>query len=139
MNSSSEKHESNEIVLEPMYRLPALIILTGVPIFLTPLPIWIGVLISSFGFFLLLQTFTLRIKFTDKDLIVLQLGKEIRRFPYENWVAWRIFFPQLPGILYFRETASPHLLPIIFDKKMLELQLKLHLGNLEINNKKEIN
>ncbi|KGG18032.1 putative membrane protein [Prochlorococcus sp. MIT 0602] len=42
--------------------------------------------------------------------------------------------PQLPGILYFRETASPHLLPILFDKTMLESQLKLRVGSLEIKN-----
>ncbi|KGG14331.1 putative membrane protein [Prochlorococcus sp. SS52] len=65
----------------------------------------------------------------------MQLGKEIRCFPFKNWLAWRIFLPQLPGILYFRETASPHLLPILFDRTMLETQLKLRVGSKEITQK----
>ena len=132
MNSSSKANKSEEVTLEPMHRLPLLIIVLGFPILLAPLPIWIAIAVSSFGLFLLIQSFTLKIKFNSEDLIVLQLGKEIRRFPFKNWVAWRIFLPQLPGILYFRETASPHLLPILFDKTMLESQLKLRVGSLEI-------
>ena len=131
-NSSSSMDNSEEIVLIPMYRLPLLIIFLGTPIFLTPLPHSIGIGIIIFGLFLLIQSFTLRIKFTSEDLIVLQLGKEIRRFPYEKWIAWRIFLPELPGILYFREIASPHLLPILFDREMLEKQLRIHVGSKEI-------
>ena len=37
------------------------------------------------------------------DLIVMQLGNELRRFPFKNWIAWRIILPELPGFLYFRE------------------------------------
>ena len=132
MELLSKEGKNKEVILKPMHRLPILIILIGFCILLSPLPLWSGVLTSLFGFFLLIQSFTLRIKFTSDDLIVLQLDKEIRRFPFENWIAWRIFFPQLPGILYFRETASPHLLPILFDRLELEKQLKSHVGNLEI-------
>ena len=82
--------------------------------------------------FLLIQSYTLKIKLTSKDFIVLQLGKEIRRFPLKNWLSWRILLPQLPGILYFRETASPHLLPVLFDIDMLKSQLQLRVGSLEI-------
>ena len=132
MNDSPTIDNSETVILKPMHRLPFLIILIGFPILLTPLPIWIGIIISIFGLFLLIQSFTLQLKFTSKDLIVLQLGTEIRRFPFKNWIAWKIFLPQLPGILYFRETASPHLLPILFDREMLENQLKLHVGSKEI-------
>ncbi len=134
MSSSSNKDTSDEVILKPMYRLPVLIILTGLIILLTPAAKWIALTISIFGLFLLIQSFTLKLKFTSKDLIVLQLDKEIRRFPYDQWLAWRIFFPKLPGILYFRETASPHLLPILFDKEMLESQLRERVGSLEIRN-----
>ena len=134
MSSSSNKDTSDEVILKPMYRLPVLIILTGLIILLTPAAKWIALTISIFGIFLLIQSLTLKLKFTSKDLIVLQLGKEIRSFPYQQWLAWRIFFPKLPGILYFRETASPHLLPILFDEAMLESQLRSRVGSLEIRN-----
>ena len=67
-------------------------------------------------------------------LFVLQLGRQLRCFPFKDWLAWRIFLPGLPGILYFREQASPHLLPILFDIEMLEQQLKLRVGSKEITN-----
>ena len=134
MSSSSKKDTSDEVILKPMYRLPILIILTGLIILITPAAKWIAITINIFGLFLLIQSFTLKLKFTSKDLIVLQLGKGIRRFPYHQWLSWRIFFPKLPGILYFRETASPHLLPILFDEEMLESQLRQRVGSLEIRN-----
>lgn len=134
MSSSSNQETTQEVVLAPMQRLPLLIIFTGLSILLTPLATWIPISISSFGFFLLIQSFTLKLKFTQKDLVVLQLGKEIRRFPFDQWISWKIFFPKLPGILYFREKASPHLLPILFDESSLESQLKLRVGSLEIKN-----
>ena len=134
MSSSSNKDTSDEVILKPMYRLPILIILTGLIILMTPAAKWIALTINIFGLFLLIQSFTLKLKFTSKDLVVLQLGKEIRRFPFNQWIAWRIFLPKLPGILYFRETASPHLLPILFDEAMLESQLKARVGSLEITN-----
>ena len=134
MDQSSTSKKDQEVILTPMHRLPTLIILIGIGIFFTPLPSWPAISTGIFGLFLLIQSFTLRIKFTSKDLIVLQLHKEIRRFPFKEWIAWRVFLPQLPGILYFRETASPHLLPILFDRIMLENQLRLHVGSLEIKN-----
>ena len=134
MTSASKKESSDEVVLKAMYRLPFLIILAGLIILLTPAVKWLGLTISIFGLFLLIQSLTLKLKFTSKDLVVLQLDKEIRRFPFDQWLAWRIFFPKLPGILYFREKASPHLLPILFDKEMLESQLRLRIGSLEIKN-----
>ncbi|AAQ00450.1 MULTISPECIES: DUF3119 family protein [Prochlorococcus] len=135
MKSSSPTDNAEVVILEPMYRLPLLIILIGIFSLISPFQTWIGITISSFGLFLLIQSFTLRLKFTSEDLIVMQLGKEIRCFPFKNWLAWRIFLPQLPGILYFRETASPHLLPILFDRTMLETQLKLRVGSKEITQK----
>ena len=127
----------DELILKPMHRLPVLIIFIGLSILLIPLSKWFGITIAIFGFFLLIQSFTLKIKFTTDEFIVLQLGKQIRCFPFKNWLAWRLFLPGLPGILYFREQASPHLLPILFDKDMLEKQLKLRVGSLEIKSTKD--
>ena len=90
-----------------------------------------GKALYSFGFFLLIQSFILRLEFTPNDLVVFQFGRELRRFPYKNWLAWRLFLPELPGIFYFREEASPHLLPILFNPTALTNQLRLRLGHLE--------
>ena len=63
----------------------------------------------------------------------MQLGRELRRFPFKNWISWRILLAQLPGFLYFREEASPHLLPILFEVNSLKEQLRLRVGGLEID------
>ena len=135
MNSENSLDQES-VILPPSYRLPILIIFTGLLFLITPFNPWPTIIISSFGFFLLLQSFTLKLKFTNDDLIVMQLGNELRRFPFKNWIAWRIILPQLPGFLYFREEASPHLLPILFEVKSLKEQLRLRVKDLEI--KKEV-
>ena len=131
--NSKNSFDKDSLILSPSYRLPIFIILAGLLFLITPFHPWPTILISSFGFFLFLQSFTLKLKFTKDDLIVLQLGNELRRFPFKNWIAWRIIFPQLPGFLYFREEASPHLLPILFDVNSLKEQLRLRVKNLEID------
>ena len=124
--------EKDSVILPSSYRLPIFIIFFGLLFLITPIHPWPTILISSFGFFLLLQSFTLKLKFTKDDLIVLQLGKELRRFPFKNWIAWKILLPKLPGFLYFREEASPHLLPILFEVNSLKEQLRLRVKDLEI-------
>ena len=130
--TSKNSLDKDCVILLPSYRLPIFIILLGFLFLITPLKPWPTIIISSFGLFLLLQSFTLKLKFTKEDLIVMQLGNELRRFPFKNWIAWRIILPQLPGFLYFREEASPHLLPILFDVNSLREQLRLRVKELEI-------
>ncbi len=124
--------DKDSVTLSPSYRLPIIIIVLGLLFLITPFHPWPTIVISSFGFFLLLQSFTLKLKFTKEDLIVMQMGKELRRFPFKNWIAWRIVLPKLPGFLYFREEASPHLLPILFDVNALKKELRLKVKDLEI-------
>ncbi len=131
MNSENPL-EKDSVILSPSYRLPIFIILIGLLFLTTPFQPWPTILISSFGFFLLLQSFTLKLKFTNEHLVVMQLGNELRRFPFKNWISWRIILPQLPGFLYFREEASPHLLPILFEVNSLKEQLRLRVKELEI-------
>ncbi len=130
--TSKNPLDKDSVILSPSYRLPIFIILIGLLFFITPFHPWPTIIISSFGFFLLLQSFTLKLKFTNDDLIVMQLGNELRRFPFKNWIAWKIILPQLPGFLYFREEASPHLLPILFEVDSLKEQLRLRVKDLEI-------
>ena len=135
---TSENSTDNEsVTLSPSYRLPIFIIFFGLLFLITPFNPWPTIVISSFGFFLLLQSFTLKIKFTKEDFIVMQLGNELRRFPFKNWIAWKIILPKLPGFLYFREEASPHLLPIIFEVNSLKKQLRLRVKELEIKKQVE--
>jgi len=130
--TSNNPLDKDSVILLPSYRLPIFIILFGLLFLITPFHPWPTIIISSFGFFLLLQSFTLKLKFTKDDLIVMQLGNELRRFPFKNWIAWRLILPQLPGFFYFREEASPHLLPILFDVNSLREQLRLRVKDLEI-------
>ena len=91
---------------------------------------WLAVALVLFGGFLLLQARLLRLDFTDTALLVYRGEREIRRFPYATWLGWRLFWPGLPVLLYFREERSIHLLPVLFDAAALQEQLKRHLAHL---------
>lgn len=84
---------------------------------------WLGLAMLAFAAFLMVQTAVLRLCFCAEALLVLRSGKEIRRFPYEEWLSWRLFFPALPVLFYFREQKSVHLLPVLFDASALQAQL----------------
>ena len=122
----------DSVTIAPSFQLPIILILLSFSLLFLKIGSLPTIISASFSFFLLLQSFTLRIKITQEDFIVLQLGKEIRRFPFKNWLTWKLFFPSLPGIFYFREKSSPHLLPILFDPEQLRNQLKDRVGDLEI-------
>ena len=130
MNSKSESKDS--VTISPSFQLPIILIVLSFMLLFLNIGILPTIVSASFSFFLLLQAFTLRINITREDFIVLQLGKEIRRFPFKNWIAWKLFLPDLPGIFYFRETNSPHLLPILFNPKQLKEELLKKVDSLEI-------
>ena len=130
-NLSKKTMREGSVILSPNPRLPLIITALGLmvlPLPFHPLP---SLLISGFGLALLIQTLTLRLEFNSEAMVVWQLGRVLRSFPFKEWLAWRLFLPELPGILYFREEASPHLLPILFDRKSLENQLRKRVGSLE--------
>ena len=129
------KNANNEdsVTISPSFQLPIILIALSFSLLFLKIGLYPTIISASFSFFLLLQSFTLRIKITSDDFIVLQFGKEIRRFPFKNWLTWKLFLPSLPGIFYFREKSSPHLLPILFNSEQLRNQLKDKVGELEIN------
>ena len=131
MIKKSKTEES--VTIAPSFQLPIILIALSFSLLFLKIGLYPTIISASFSFFLLLQTFTLRIKISQDDFIVLQLGKEIRRFPFKNWLTWKLFLPSLPGIFYFREKSSPHLLPILFNPEQLRNQLKDKVGELEIN------
>tara|TARA_Y100001968_G_C19172396_1_gene626310 strand:- start:303 stop:701 length:399 start_codon:yes stop_codon:yes gene_type:complete len=122
----------NSITISPDFKLPIILIFLSFMLLFLQISIWPTVISGSFSFFLLLQTVTLRIKINQADFIVLQYGKEIRRFPFENWISWKFFFTGLPIIFYFRETSSPHLLPVLFNPNQLRDALLNRVELLEI-------
>ena len=122
----------DSVTISPSFQLPLILIALSFLLLFLNIGTYPTIISASFSFFLLLQAFTLRIKISQDDFIVLQLGKEIRRFPFKNWLTWKLFLPTLPGIFYFREKSSPHLLPILFNPEQLRDQLKDKVGELEI-------
>ena len=123
------------VTLKPDARLPLLVVVLGAALLPLPLHPWPTLVVVLFGVFLLIQTASLRLEFEDRALIVWQNSRELRRFPYDQWLTWRLFAPWLPGLLYFRETQSIHFLPILFSPKELREQLELRVGELEVPKK----
>ena len=101
------------VILRPDPRLPLLVVGLGAALLPLPWHPWPTLVVVVFGLFLLIQTASLRLEFEERALIVWQNGRELRRFPYEHWLAWRLFAPWLPGLFFFRETKSIHFLPIL--------------------------
>ena len=120
------------VTLKPDARLPLLVVVFGAALLPLPLHPWPTLVVVLFGVFLLIQTASLRLEFEERALIVWQNSRELRRFPYDQWLTWRLFAPWLPGLLYFRETQSIHFLPILFSPKELREQLELRVGELEV-------
>ncbi|MEM9505194.1 MAG: DUF3119 family protein [Cyanobacteria bacterium P01_E01_bin.43] len=119
--------------LQPSYNIAIVLIIGGLVGALLALLTWGpvpaglagGVLI--FGLFLLYQTTTLRLIFTATDLDIYRGDTRIRRFPYEEWEVWDIFWPPVPTLFYFREINSIHFLPILFNPQELRSQLEQHV------------
>jgi len=131
-NTKSKKEES--VIISPSFQLPIIVIVLSFMLLFLNIGSLPTIVSASFSFFLLLQSYTLRIKITTDDFIVLQLGKENRTFPFKNWISWKFFIPMIPGIFYFREKSSPHLLPILYNPKHLKDELLKKVDSLEIKN-----
>ena len=123
---------ADSVTLSPDARLPLLVVALGLALLPLPLSPWPTAVVVLFGLFLMLQTASLRLEFEERALIVWQNGRELRRFPYDQWLTWRLFAPWLPGLFYFRETQSIHFLPILFSPKQLRDQLEQRVGALEV-------
>lgn len=123
-----------QTVLEPNFAVPLGVSLLGA--LCIPLQSswagfrWLALGLVLFGGFLLLQAKLLRLMFTDEALLVWRGDHEIRRFPYDTWLGWRLFWPKFSVLLYFREERSIHLLPVLFDPTALREQLERHLAHL---------
>ncbi|NEO55759.1 MAG: DUF3119 family protein [Okeania sp. SIO3B5] len=125
MTNISTSEAKQTIELAPSYKIPLVLIISALPLAFWQL--WVSLAIALLGLFLLLQTVTIRLKFTDISLEVYRSEKLIRNFPYQDWLNWEIFWSPVPILFYFREVKSIHFLPIIFDPKTLKNCLEKHL------------
>ncbi len=115
--------DSGSIVkLKPSYNIPIVLVIAAIPLMLVQA--WLGVAIALFGLFLLFQTVTLSLHFTATDLDIYRGEKLLRRFPYQEWQNWRIFWNAVPILFYFKEVKSIHFLPILFDPNTLKTCLE---------------
>lgn len=120
--ASSNFSSSQTVELAPSYNLPIALVIIAIPlIFVQP---WLSFAIALFGLFLLFQALTIRLQFTATDLDVYRSQTLIRRFPYTEWQNWRIFWPPVPILFYFKEIKSIHFVPVLFDPKTLQACLE---------------
>ncbi|MFW6264143.1 MAG: DUF3119 family protein [Cyanobacteriota bacterium] len=123
--AESSTIQGQVVELSPSYTIPIVLVLAAIPLLLVQ-P-WVSLAIAIFGLFLLFQTATLRLQFTETALDIYRGKSLIRRFPYADWENWRIFWPSFPILFYFKEVKSIHFLPILFDPKMLKACLEEHI------------
>ena len=116
------------IVLSPSYRLPIALVVLAAPLLFVQ--VWVSLVIALFGLFLLFQAATLRLCFTETALDIERGQTLIRRFPYQDWQNWQIFWLPVPILFYFKEVNSIHFLPILFDPRMLQTCLEAHCPRL---------
>jgi hypothetical protein len=121
---TSTTESDRTIELAPSYTIALVLVLTSIPLLLVQ--IWVAGAIALFGLFLLFQTALLRLQFTDTALDIYRSTTLIRRFPYQDWQNWRIFWSPVPILFYFKEVKSIHFLPIIFDPTTLRTCLEQH-------------
>ncbi len=91
---------------------------------------YVGLGISIFGLFLMVQSATIRLQFTASALDIYRNNQLIRHFPYSEWQSWRIFWRSLPILFYFKEVKSVHFLPMLFNADELRTALDTHVPHL---------
>ena len=122
MTTSFVPDSVSTVQLTPSYKLPLVLVIAAIPVLLVQA--WMGGAIALFGLFLMFQAATLRLQLTESALDIYRGETLIRRFPYTEWQNWRIFWPALPILFYFKEVKSIHFLPILFDPKTLKTCLE---------------
>jgi hypothetical protein len=118
VTSSLMPNSTSTVELKPSYNIPVILVLASIPLLLVQ-P-WLGGVFALLGLFLMLQAVTLRFQFTSTDFDLYRGEKLIRRFPYQEWQNWRIFWDKVPILFYFKEINSIHFLPILFDPNALK-------------------
>ncbi len=118
MTTTQTPTPSTTTELAPSYVLPLALLAIAIPLALIQRLAGAGV--GLFALFLLVQAGTLRLVFTATALEVYRGQAQIRHFPYSEWQNWRVFWPAVPILFYFREVNSIHFLPVLFDPQQLQ-------------------
>ena len=117
---------SQGAILAPRPWLPLAVVALGIAcLLLNP---WAALVVNLLGLFLLIQSQLLRLQFSGDALLVWSGQQVLRRFPYSEWLGWKLFWGPLPVLFYFREQRSIHLLPVLFDATALREQLNSHVS-----------
>lgn len=122
-NFSTDKSTAT-VELAPNFKIPLGLLAIAIGIFF--LSRWVALPVAILGLFLTVQTFLIRLQFSESALSVLRSGKVIRSFPYSDWLNWEIFWQPVPILFYFKEVNNIHFLPIIFDARTLADCLHKH-------------
>lgn len=109
--------------LRPSYKLPIAMVLLSLPLLFVQLVV--GIVWALFSLFLLYQTTAIRLSFTPTALEVSRNDTLLKTFPYADWESWKIFWPTVPILFYFKEVNSIHFLPVLYDPQQLKEQLEL--------------
>ena len=115
---------TDTITLNPSYKLPISIIAIALPLLF--IQQWLGIVLALLGLFLLYQTTTIRLVFTATALEVRRNETLLKTFPYAEWETWKVFWPSVPILFYFKEINSIHFLPVLFDAEGLRDRLETH-------------
>jgi hypothetical protein len=129
-NSSAANSTSGSMTLTPSYKLPVAIVLLSLPLLFVQLGV--GLFIAFLGLFLLYQTTTIRLIFTATELEVWRQEKRLKNFPYADWQTWKVFWPAVPILFYFKEIKSIHFLPVLFAPVELRECLEVHMPTLRV-------
>jgi Protein of unknown function (DUF3119) len=130
VTTSFATHSTSTVELKPSYNIPVVLVIAGIllllvqPIIGGAIASGVGGTLAVLGLFLMFQAGIVRLLFTATDLEVYRGDKLIRRFPYQEWQNWRIFWNRVPILFYFKEVNSIHFLPIIFDPNTLKACLE---------------
>ena len=87
MNTISNSEAKQTIELTPSYKIPLVLIVAALPFVVVQK--WVSLAIALLGIFLLIQTLTIRLKFTERALEVYRLEKLLRNFPYHDMIHWK--------------------------------------------------
>ena len=117
-------------VLTPNYRLAVAIALLTLPLMWVQLGV--GLLVFLFGLFLIYQTGSIRLAFTPSALEVYRGEGLLKTFPYDEWLAWKVFWPGVPILFYFKEVNSIHFLPVLFSPMQLRSQLEARCSGKDV-------
>ncbi|MGD1898997.1 MAG: DUF3119 family protein [Phormidesmis sp.] len=124
MTDASTRLSTDTVTLSPSYKLPVGIVLLSLPLFFVKL--WAGAILAILGLFLLYQTNSIRLLFTPTALEVRRNDSLLKTFPYAEWESWKVFWPAVPILFYFKEVNSIHFLPVLFAPEALREQLQAH-------------